>query len=242
MQRAIVFGATGGIGRSICTDLAEAGWSLYIHCSSNWPAACEMSESFMKQYPSQEFLPLKFSFFAENNELKKMVQSLLPINAVIFAQGITDYHLLSDQNLDKVDEVMQVNLVTPIKLTSLLEPLLLKNDFSRIIFIGSVYGAQGSAMEAVYSATKAGLSRFSQAYAREVASANLTVNVIAPGAVDTAMNKMISVEEMAEVVGEIPAGRLASGADISFWVKALLDPNSTYLTGQTLYVSGGWLT
>ena len=242
MQRAIVFGATGGIGRSICTDLAEAGWSLYIHCSSNWPAACEMSESFMKQYPSQEFLPLKFSFFAENNELEKMVQSLLPINAVIFAQGITDYHLLSDQNLDKVDEVMQVNLVTPIKLTSLLEPLLLKNDFSRIIFIGSVYGAQGSAMEAVYSATKAGLSRFSQGYAREVASANLTVNVIAPGAVDTAMNKMISVEEMAEVVGEIPAGRLASGADISFWVKALLDPNSTYLTGQTLYVSGGWLT
>ena len=242
MQRAIVFGATGGIGRSICTDLAEAGWSLYIHCSSNWPAACEMSESFMKQYPSQEFLPLKFSFFAENNELEKMVQSLLPITAVIFAQGITDYHLLSDQNLDKVDEVMQVNLVTPIKLTSLLEPLLLKNDFSRIIFIGSVYGAQGSAMEAVYSATKAGLSRFSQAYAREVASANLTVNVIAPGAVDTAMNKMISVEEMAEVVGEIPAGRLASGADISFWVKALLDPNSTYLTGQTLYVSGGWLT
>ena len=242
MQRAIVFGATGGIGRSICTDLAEAGWSLYIHCSSNWPAACEMSESFMKQYPSQEFLPLKFSFFAENNELEKMVQSLLPINAVIFAQGITDYHLLSDQNLDKVDEVMQVNLVTPIKLTSLLEPFLLKNDFSRIIFIGSVYGAQGSAMEAVYSATKAGLSRFSQAYAREVASANLTVNVIAPGAVDTAMNKMISVEEMAEVVGEIPAGRLASGADISFWVKALLDPNSTYLTGQTLYVSGGWLT
>ncbi|WP_278960221.1 elongation factor P 5-aminopentanone reductase [Lactobacillus apis] len=242
MQRAIVFGATGGIGRLICTDLAEAGWSLYIHCSNNWPAACEMSESFMKQYPSQEFLPLKFSFFAENNELEKMVQSLLPINAVIFAQGITDYHLLSDQNLDKVDEVMQVNLVTPIKLTSLLEPLLLKNDFSRIIFIGSVYGAQGSAMEAVYSATKAGLSRFSQAYAREVASANLTVNVIAPGAVDTAMNKMISVEEMAEVVGEIPAGRLASGADISFWVKALLDPNSTYLTGQTLYVSGGWLT
>ena len=242
MQRAIVFGATGGIGRSICTDLAEAGWSLYIHCSSNWPAACEMSESLMKQYPSQDFLPLKFSFLAENNELEKMVQSLLPINAVIFAQGITDYHLLSDQNLDKVDEVMQVNLVTPIKLTSLLEPLLLKNDFSRIIFIGSVYGAQGSAMEAVYSATKAGLSRFSQAYAREVASANLTVNVIAPGAVDTAMNKMISVEEMAEVVGEIPAGRLASGADISFWVKALLDPNSTYLTGQTLYVSGGWLT
>ena len=242
MKRAIVFGATGGIGQSICTDLAEAGWSLYIHCSSNWTTACEMSQSFMKQYPTQDFLPLKFSFLAENNELEKMVQSLLPVNAVIFAQGITDYHLLSDQHLDKVDEIMQVNLVTPIKLTSLLEPLLLKNDFSRIVFIGSVYGAQGSAMEAVYSATKAGLSRFSQAYAREVASANLTVNVIAPGAVDTSMNKVIPAEEMAEVVEEIPAGRLASGNDISFWVKALLDSNSTYLTGQTLYVSGGWLT
>lgn len=241
MQRAIVFGATGGIGQAICTDLAKAGWSLYIHCSHNWKAACELGKKLNQQYPQQDFIPVKLSFLVENNDLKIFVNGLLPINAAVFAQGITDYNFVSGQKMSKIDEIMKVNLIVPIKLTGLLEPLLIKNDFSRIVFLGSVYGAQGSAMEAVYSATKAGLVRYSQAYAREVASANLTVNVVAPGAVNTAMNSMLAPETMEEVKGEIPVGRLAEGSDVAYWVKALLDKRSSYMTGQTIYVSGGWL-
>ncbi|WEV37530.1 SDR family NAD(P)-dependent oxidoreductase [Lactobacillus sp. ESL0677] len=241
MQRAIVFGATGGIGQAICADLAQDGWSLYVHCSQNWQAACELSENLAKQFPQQDFIPIKLSFLVDNNDLQTFVQGLLPINAVVFAQGITDYNFVSGQNLSKIDQVMMVNLTVPIKLTGLLEPLLIKNDFSRIVYLGSVYGGQGSAMEAVYSSSKAGLTRFAQSYAREVASANLTVNVIAPGAVNTPMNAMFAPETMEEVKGEIPAGRLAEGSDISFWVKNLLNLRSGYLTGQTIYVSGGWL-
>ncbi|RVU69929.1 MULTISPECIES: elongation factor P 5-aminopentanone reductase [Lactobacillus] len=241
MRRAIVFGATGGIGQSICHSLAAAGWSFYVHCNQNWDAACQLSQELMQEFPQQDFMPIKLDFLAKDDELKQFTQHLLPINAVVFAQGITNYSFLGEQKLSEIERIIQVNLTVPIKLTKLLEAQLIKQDFSRIVYLGSVYGGQGSALESVYSATKAGLTRFSQAYAREVASAGLTVNVVAPGAVDTPMNAMFSPETMQEVKAEIPAGRLAQGEDIAFWVKTLLDERSSYCTGQTIYVTGGWL-
>ena len=241
MKRAIIFGATGGIGQAISSELAANGWSLYIHCCHQFDQAQKMVTDLMTKYPGQDFIPVKFDFASNNEELTKFISSLLPVNAAVFATGITKYGFLAEQNLIDIDQIMQVNLIVPVKITKLLEPILTKQEYSRIVYLGSVYGGQGSALETVYSATKAGLSRFSQAYAREVASTNLTVNVVAPGAVDTPMNAMFSQETMQEVRNEIPANRLGNGEDIAFWVKNLLDPKSSYCTGQTIYVSGGWL-
>lgn len=241
MKRAIVFGATGGIGESICQELAANGWSLYLHYHRQQEVAEKLCMKLSKSFPQQDFLTLKLDFLANNQEVERIIANLLPVNAAVFAQGITKYGFLDEIDLDDIDKIMQVNLSMPIKLTKLLEPILLKQDFSRVVYLGSVYGGQGSALESVYSATKAGLSKFSQAYAREVAASNLTVNVIAPGAVKTPMNNIFSKETMQEVKDEIPAARLAEPKDISYWVKVLLDQRSSYLTGQTIYVSGGWL-
>lgn len=241
MKRVIVFGATGGIGQAICQTLAADGWSLYLHCNNNVDGASEQAQKLMAIYPQQDFMPIKFDFLSEKEQLSKFVNSLLPVNAAVFAQGITKYDFLTKQKIADIEKIIQVNLTVPIELTKLLEPILIKQEYSRIVYLGSVYGGQGSALESVYSATKAGLSRFSQAYAREVASTNLTVNVVAPGAVNTPMNAMFCKETMQEVEIEIPAGRLAQGKDISYWVKCLLDKNSSYCTGQTIYISGGWL-
>ena len=241
MKRAIIFGATGGIGQAVAEELATAGWSLYLHYNHKFDKAIEMSKNLSEKYPKQDFLPIQFDFNSSDDKIKEFVNSLIPVNAVVFGHGITKYSFLEKQKLADIDEIIKVNLTTPIKLTKLFEPMLEKQEFSRIVFLGSVYGAQGSALEATYSATKAAISRFSQAYAREVASLNLTVNVIAPGAVDTPMNSILSDETLKTVKEEIPAGRLACGKDISYWVKTLLDKRSAYLTGQTIYVSGGWL-
>ena len=241
MRRAIIFGATGGIGRAIAEDMAENGWSLYIHYNQNKQEADEMIKEFIEKYPDQEFFPLKLNFLAEDDMLRKVVSNLLPISAVIFTQGVTNYQFLGSQELNEIEKIIQVNLLAPIKITSLLESQLLKREHGRIIFIGSVYGGQASALESVYSASKGGLSSFVQGYAREVASTKLTVNVIAPGAVDTPMNAIFDAGTLNEVKNEIPAGRLANPKDISFWVENLLDERSDYLTGQTIYVDGGWL-
>lgn len=241
MKRAIVFGATGGIGSEICNELAEAGWSVYVHYRHQDKLAQAICSELMAKYPMQDFIPIKLDFDVDDSELEKFVANLLPVNAVIFSQGITKYGFLGEQKLDDISNILNINLTVPIKLTKIFEKKLITQEFSRIIYLGSVYGEQGSPLEAVYSATKAGLSRFCQAYAREVASTNLTVNVIAPGAVDTKMNAIFSAETLQDLKSEIPTGRLATGKDIAFWVKNILQPESRYFTGQTIYVDGGWL-
>ncbi|MBD5430345.1 SDR family oxidoreductase [Lactobacillus sp.] len=241
MKRAIIFGATGGIGQAIANELAADGWSLYLHYFKHHQKVFHLSEELIHKYPKQDFLTLKLDFCSSDEHLKKLISSLLPVNAVIFAHGITNFNFLGSQDLSTIDQVIKVNLTTPLKIVSLLEPMLLKADHGRIIFLGSVYGEQASAMETIYSATKGGLTSFAQGYGREVASSQLTVNVIAPGAVATQMNAIFSQETLEQVKGEIPAGRLAEPEDISFWVKNLLAPQADYLTGQTIYVDGGWL-
>lgn len=241
MKRAIVFGATGGIGQAICRDLAEDGWSLYLHYNSKKEAAEELGQKLFTKYPDQDFMPIKLDFEVDDAQLSEFVQNLLPVNAAVFAQGVTNYGFLGDEDLDNITRLIKINLIVPIKLTKLLESQLMKQGFSRIVYLGSVYGGYGSALESVYSATKGGLSRFAQAYAREVASNNLTVNVIAPGAVKTNMNSIFSEDTIEEVQEEIPVGRWADGKDISYWIKVLLNERSSYLTGQTIYVTGGWL-
>lgn len=241
MKRVIVFGASGGIGQEICRSLAADGWSIYVHYRKNVEVAQKLATELLEKYPKQDFFTTKLDFAASDQQLEDFVQSLFPVNAVVFAQGITKYGFLSEQSLTDIDRVMKINLTVPIKLTKLLEPMLVKHEMSRIVYLGSVYGGQGSALETIYSATKAGLSRFSQAYAREVASTGLTVNTIAPGAVATEMNKIFSKQTLDEVREEIPLGRLAHGEDVAYWVKTLLQSESKYCTGQTIYVSGGWL-
>lgn len=241
MKRAIVFGATGGIGKEIALNLAQKGWSLYLHFDKNKELATEILSQLRDKYPNQDFFLLQLSFLAEDEILKETVNNLFPVNAVIFAQGITNYEFLGSQDLGIIEKILTINLTTPIKLTRLLEPILFKQKYSRIIYLGSVYGEQGSAMESVYSASKGGISRFAQAYAREVASSRLTVNVLAPGAVETKMNDIFSPEVLEEVKEEIPAGRFATPEDISYWVDTLLAPQADYLTGQTIYIDGAWL-
>lgn len=172
MKRAIVFGATGGIGQEICRDLAAEGWSLYLHYNSHEQTALDLGKELFAKYPSQDFLPIKLDFASSDAELADFVKKLLPVNAAVFAQGITKYSFLGDETLDNITKLINVNLTVPIKLTKLLESQLMRQDYSRIVYLGSVYGGAGSALEAVYSATKGGLTRFAQAYAREVASNN----------------------------------------------------------------------
>ena len=121
MKRAIVFGATGGIGKAIAAQLAAKGWSLYIHFNHSSQEAEKMVAEFIDKYPSQEFFPLKLDFLAEDEVIKTTVAGLLPLNAAIFTQGITNYQFLGSQELTQIEKIMQINLLVPIKITSLLE-------------------------------------------------------------------------------------------------------------------------
>ena len=163
------------------------------------------------------------------------------MDAVIFAAGMTTYGLLPEVSAEQIDALWQVHVKTPMLILQALQSKLAQSDLGRIVFIGSIYGGRGSAMEVPYSTVKGAQSAFANAYAQEVGSLGITVNVIAPGAVATKMNQQFTADEQAAIAAEIPTGRFATPTQIAYWVQTLLAPEANYLTGQTIYVDGGWL-
>ncbi|MBA1435273.1 elongation factor P 5-aminopentanone reductase, partial [Bombilactobacillus bombi] len=231
---------SGGIGRQIAADLAEAGWSLYLQVNKQVSAVQTLTQQWQAQYPQQDFLIIKADF-TQAGCVNKIVKNIFSIDALIAAQGITDYQLFAQIPQSKFEQLLMVNVTTPLLLIQQLQEKLSRSHNSRIVLLGSVYGHSGSAMEVTYSMTKGALSAFAKAYAQEVASLGITVNVLAPGAVDTPMLDQVPSNSKEQLQEQIPVGRLAQGNDISYWIKVLLDPASQYVTGQTLYITGGWL-
>lgn len=240
MKWALILGASGDIGQSVARDLASKGWSLYLHYYQNQARISDLITDLSESYPKQDFLAIQYDLCNGEN-LAAIMDNIFALDAVIFTQGTTYYGLFHDMKASQLTKLWQMQVQTPLLLIKGLEEKLARSGSGRIIFIGSVYGGAGSAMEVAYSTVKGALSAFALAYSKEVASLGITVNVVAPGAVDTQMNQMFSAHVKDEVSAEIPTGRFANVDEISYWVLALLETKAGYLTGQTLYVSGGWL-
>lgn len=240
MKWALILGASGGIGQQLVKDLAQSGWSLYLQGNHQVAHLQHQAKELHKKYPQQEFLVIA-SDFTQTDALVSLLNNIFTLDAIIAAQGITDYAWFNQQSDGEVECLIRINLTTPLLIIKHLQDKLAQSPNGRIILLGSVYGSRGSALEVTYSATKGALSAFAQAYAQEVASLNITVNVLAPGAVATPMNQQFSQAAQEELIAEIPAGRLANPKDISYWVQTLLKPESQYVTGQTFYITGGWL-
>lgn len=240
MKWALILGASGGMGQAIAYDLAQAGWSLYLQGNEHVAQLQQDQQQLQQQYPQQDFLVLKSDFNKLENTAQ-IVDNIFSLDALVAAQGITNYQLFDQLSLTQIQKMLRVNLVFPLHLIQQLQDKLAVSHCGRIVLLGSVYGAQGSAMEVMYSTTKGALTAFAKAYAKEVASLGITVNVLAPGAVDTTMNQMLTPQAKQQLVEQIPLGRMANPQDLSYWIRTILDPKAQYLTGQTLYVTGGWL-
>ena len=236
---ALIIGASGDIGVSVAQKLAQSGWSLYLHYNSGAEVIDKMTQELSARYPNQEFFKIKADLIAD--DIAVITDSIFSLNALIFAQGITEYGLFSTLSDERMQELMTVNYEKPLLLVKKLQDKIAQSGFGRIVFLGSVYGKVGSSMEVMYSSLKGAISSFANAYAKEVASLDITVNVIAPGAVQTKMTSFLNDDEKNELTDEIPLNKMAQPQDISFWVDTLLNKQSRYLTGETIYVDGGWL-
>nr|WP_241865059.1 SDR family NAD(P)-dependent oxidoreductase [Lacticaseibacillus kribbianus] len=236
----MVVGASGDIGAALANQLAADGWSLYLHYHQNAARVEAACAALSAAYPKQDFLAVPYDL-TDVAHLDDFIGQLFAVDAVIFAAGQTYYHLFKDTTATELSALFRVHLLTPMAMLAGLQDKLARSGQGRVVFIGSVYGAAGSAMEVAYSAVKGGQSAFVHAYAKEVASLGITANVVAPGAVATKMNRQFDAATLAAVQADIPAGRFAQPGDVCYFVRTLLDPAAAYLTGQTLYVTGGWL-
>jgi 3-oxoacyl-[acyl-carrier protein] reductase len=240
MSSALILGASGDIGQAIARELAGQGWSLYLHYFHHETIAANLADELSAKYPKQDFFTVEGDL-TDVHAAQTIADQLFSLDAVIVAAGMTYYELFKDASIDHMTALMRVHLLTPMALINTVQDKLAVSGHGRIVFIGSVYGASGSAMEVTYSTVKGAQSAFAKAYAQEVASLGITVNVVAPGAVATKMNREFGAAALEDVRETIPAGRFAQADDIAYFVGSLVHERAGYLTGQTLYVTGGWL-
>lgn len=240
MKIALVTGASGGIGSSICRRLAADGWSLYLHYHSNQQKISALLSEFNQLYPTQDFFAVKADLFDEQ-AVQILQDQLFSLNAVVFAHGIAEYGLLQEITPERMDYLWKVHVKVPVLITQAVQAKLHRSNSGRVVFISSIYGEMGSSNEVFYSTVKGAQIAFVKAYSKEVASWGITVNAVSPGAINTQMNSHFSQEDIEMLISEIPMGRLGDTSEISFWVQQLLKPESSYMTGQSLTVSGGWL-
>ena len=160
---------------------------------------------------------------------------------VINNAGITRDNLLLRMKADEWDDVLSTNLSGVYRVSKACVRGMMKARKGRIINIASVIGIMGNAGQSNYAAAKAGIIGFSKSLAREIGSRNITVNVVAPGFIDTDMTRVLPQDQRDAMLTQIPLNRLGAGDDIASAVLFLASPAAAYITGETLHVNGGML-
>ena len=235
-KRALVTGASGGIGGAIARALHAQGAAVGL--SGTRVDALEALAAELKERAYA--LPADLSDPAAADALVRAAEAALGgVDILINNAGLTRDNLAVRMKDEDWQKVLDVNLTAAFRLSRACLRGMMKKRWGRIVSIASVVGATGNPGQANYAASKAGLVGMSKALAQEVASRNITVNCIAPGFIVTAMTEHLPEERRRKLVEIIPAGRLGVAADVAAAAVYLASEEAAYVTGQTLHVNGG---
>jgi 3-oxoacyl-[acyl-carrier protein] reductase len=234
--KAVVTGATRGIGKAIAEKLSAQGVELVIAARNK-----EALDALVLQLPTKAHaIVCDLSNPQDIDHLAQEAEKLLgQVDILVNNAGITADNLLMRMRDDEWDRVINTNLTSVFKLTRALLRGMMRKKWGRIINISSVVGVTGNAGQANYVASKAGLIGFSKSLALEVASRSITVNCIAPGFIETDMTTGLTDEQKEKILGQIPQGVMGTPDDIAYAVLYLASKEASYVTGQVLHVNGG---
>ncbi|AKE11011.1 3-oxoacyl-ACP reductase FabG [Serratia liquefaciens] len=232
----LVTGASRGIGRAIAETFVARGAKVIGTATSESGAEAITS-----------YLGANGKGFALNVVDAQSIDSVLAsiraefgeIDILVNNAGITRDNLLMRMKDDEWQDILNTNLTSVFRLSKAVMRAMMKKRFGRIITIGSVVGTMGNAGQANYAAAKAGLIGFSKSLAREVASRGITVNVVAPGFIETDMTRALTDDQRAGILSSVPANRLGDAKEIASAVAFLASDEAGYITGETLHVNGG---
>ena len=239
---ALVTGASRGIGAAVARRLAEEGAAVVAVYGSSRSEAEEVIRQCLAA-GAEEACAIRADVRSGERlaELKAELErrELMP-TIVVHSAGTAHYGLLDETGEDEWDDLFRVHLKSAYWLARLFAPAMSWNRGGRIIHVSSVWGMVGAAGEVAYSAAKGGLNSFTKGLARELASSGVTVNAVAPGAVDTDMLRSLSEEEKEALLREIPLGRFAKPEEVAELVAYLASDKAGYITGQVIGLTGGW--
>ena len=235
---ALVTGASRGIGRAIATTLARQG--ALVVAAARGEHAADTAAAIGAAGGRAEAMSVDVT---DSSALEALPGAIVAkhgrLDILVSNAGITRDQLLMRMKREDWDAVIATNLTATFTLTQAAMRPMLKQRGGRIIAVSSVVGQMGNAGQTNYAASKAGLIGFAKALAREVASRGITVNVIAPGMIDTDMTRAISDKAQVDWGAQIPLGRLGSVDDIASAACFLASDEAAYITGHVLAVNGG---
>lgn len=236
---ALVTGASRGIGRAIAETLGKAGATVVGTATSEKGA--EAISAYMQEVGiAGKGMVLNVTDPASVDDvIKNTTSEFGGISVLVNNAGITRDNLLMRMKDDEWDDIISTNLSSVFRLSKAVLRGMMKARKGRVISISSVVGAMGNAGQTNYAAAKAGVVGFSKSMAREVGARGITVNVVAPGFIDTDMTKTLSDEHKAMMLSNVPLGRLGESDEIANAVLFLASSMGAYVTGETIHVNGG---
>lgn len=235
-RKALVTGATGGIGEEVARALHAQGAIVALHGTR-----VEKLEALANELGDRvHIFPANLSDREEVKALGQAVEKQLEgVDILVNNAGITRDGLFVRMSDSDWDAVIEVNLTSVFGLTRELTHPMMRRRFGRIINITSIVGVTGNPGQANYCASKAGIIGFSKSLAQEIASRNVTVNCVAPGFIESAMTDKLNEKQKETIMSAIPMKRMGQGSEIASAVVYLASNEAAYVTGQTLHVNGG---
>jgi len=232
---ALVTGGTEGIGAAICEALLAAGYRV----AASYATQHAVADAFSTRTGVPVFAWNVADLAACEEGVARVHAQLGAVEILVNNAGITRDSMLHKMSAAQWREVIDVDLGGCFNMCRAVIEGMRERRFGRIVNIGSVNGQSGQIGQTNYAAAKAGMIGFTKSLALEGASRNITANVIAPGYADTAMVKAVRPEILEQVLKAVPAGRLASPAEIARGVVFLVDDDAGFITGTTLSINGG---
>lgn len=226
MKKALITGASRGIGRAIAERLKKE-YDLFLICQNN--------TSMMSDLPGHHYT----GDIKEFEFIKKVFEDIVSLDLLINNAGISCFGQIQDITPEKWDEVIKTDLTSVYNTCHFASKLMIRQQYGHIINISSMWGMSGASCESAYSAAKGGINAFTKALAKELAPSGVAVNALAPGVIDTDMNKHLSSAEMKELEDQIPAGRIGKPEEVAETVY-LMAQMPVYLTGQIITIDGGF--
>ena len=243
MRTVVVTGGSRGIGAEIVRAFAKNGDNIVLNYNRSKDKAEDLAKEVMQMYNVQVMVvkadvskPDQVEFL-----IKTAIQVFGRIDVLVNNAGVSLYNLLIDSSVEQIQEIINTNLNSCIYACKYASENMISNQSGKIINISSMWGITGGSGESVYSASKAGMIGFSKALAKELGFSGITVNVVAPGAIETDMLASLSDETKQEVAEETAVGRLGKPSDIASVVVFLASSGADYITGQVISVDGGYV-
>ncbi len=237
---ALVTGASRGIGRAIAYELAKEGADVIINFRGSEDKAKELAQEIEKLGKKAYLAKFDVSDFEEvKKNIKKIEDNIGNINILVNNAGITRDTLFLRMKEDDWDKVLKTNLYSVFYVTQAVLPMMIKERWGRIINISSVVAFTGNPGQTNYAAAKAGIIGFTKALALEVAGRNITVNVVAPGYIETDMTANLPDKVKNAFIEGIPLKRPGTPEEVAYLVSFLASEKANYITGCVFHINGG---